>query len=587
MRRSFAVSSSLVKGFLLPVFALCSHLTFASESTAPAASSTAASPTATKTAPAVGEPADASTPARVRLITSDQYFNTIGHIFGDSIKVNTPFPPMARSDGLLASGASSAGITAAQVEQYQRVAALIAGKVVDPAHRNFLIPCQPADPKAADAKCATKFLSAAGRLLYRRPLTTEAVQATTLRANQAAEQLHDFYKGLGMALEGMLIHPDMLFVADRSEPDPARPGQLRLDSYSLASRLSFFFWNAAPDDALLTAAEKGELHDANGRAHVIDRMLRSPRLVTGVRAYFDDMLGFDAFNNLSKDATIYPAFTGVTVRDAREQALLTIVDQLVTKNNDYRDLFTTRQTFISPSLAVLYDLPVTSSEWMPYEFPADSPRIGFLTQIGFLASHAHPGRSSATLRGKAVRELLLCQRVPPPPGNVDFSIVENPNSNFKTGRERITAHSSSNPVCAGCHRVTDPMGLAFENFDGAGRFRQTERGAPIDVSGNLDGKKFQDVAGLSEAFHDHPGLPVCLVKRMYSYATGGPTSKVDQPVLKYLDSQFSSSGYRVPELMRTIALSNAFSTVRETDTTPATKTAAALNSKSNSETSQP
>ena len=583
MRSTIRFRPPRLRRLSLAALVLCSALAVADEpAVAPASVAAAAPPNA-----AVDEPADASTPARVRLLTSDQYFNTIANIFGDSIKVNTPFPPMARTDGLLASGAASAGITAAQVEQYQRVATLIAAKVVDPAHRNFLIPCKPSNPKTADPKCARKFLGEAGRLLYRRPLTPEALQGATSRADEAAGQLHDFYRGLGMALEGMLISPDMLFVTDRSEPDPTRPGYLRLDRYSLASRLSFFLWNAAPDDALLASAEKGELYDADGRARVIDNLLRSPRLVTGLRAYFDDMLGFDAFNNLAKDSTVYPAFTGLTVQDAREQSLRMIVDQLVTKNRDYRDLFTTHETFISPSLAVLYDLPVASRDWVPYEFPADSPRIGLLTQIGFLASHAHPGRSSATLRGKAVRELLLCQRVPPPPGNVDFSIVNNPQSNFRTGRDRITAHSGSNPVCAGCHRVMDPMGLAFENFDGSGRFRQTERGADIDVSGNLDGKKFQDVAGLTQAFHDHPGLPVCLVKRMYSYATGGPTSKQDQPALKYFDSRFSSSGYKVPELMRTIALSSAFSTIREPEQADTPKSAAVLQSMSTSKEPQP
>lgn len=513
-------------------------------------------------APAPQEPADAASPARVRLITSEQYFNTIAHVFGDSIKVDTSFPPMARTDGLLATGAATAGVTPSQVEQFQRVASQVAGRVVDSAHRDFLIGCRPKNAQAADLKCASKFLARAGRLLYRRPLDAREQQSVTAAASSAADQLHDFYRGLGIALEGLLINPEMLFITDRTEPDPEQPGRLRLDAYSLASRLSFFLWNAAPDEMLLDAAQAGELHDAQGRERVIDRMLQSARLETGVRAYFDDMLGFDAFNNLAKDEAVYPAFTGLTVREAREQSLRTIVDQLITRNSDYRDLFTSRDTFISPSLAVLYDVPMTAGDWMPYRFPDDSPRVGLLTQVGFLASHAHPGRSSATLRGKAVRELLLCQRVPPPPGNVDFSIVENPQANFRTGRERINAHSSSNPICAGCHRVTDPMGLAFEKFDGSGRFRETENGAPIDISGALDGKKFQDLDGLALAFHDHPSLPNCLVKRMYAYATGGPTSKQDQPVLKYFGERFSASGYKVPELLRTISLSEAFMSIR-------------------------
>ncbi len=98
------------------------------------------------------------------------------------------------------------------------------------------------------------------------------------------------------------------------------------------------------------------------------------------------------------------------------------------------------------------------------------------------------------------------------------------------------------------------MGLALENFDGSGRFRANERGNPIDSSGNLDGAKFKDAAGLAQALHDHPELTSCLVRRMYSYGAGGPTSSSDRPVLSYLNDRFAEGGYRVPELMRTIAL---------------------------------
>jgi hypothetical protein len=518
------------------------------------------------------EPNDAASLSRVRLITGEQYLNTVTHLFGKDVTGDLHFPPMQRTDGLLNAGAATAGVTSGQIELYQRAAATIAAKVADPSHRDYLVGCRPKDVGAADDKCAQSFLARTGRALYRRPLDEQTLGVALDRARRGAQELNDFYAGLGLALEGMLISPNVLFIAEVSEPDSARPGSERLDAYSLASRLSFFLWNAGPDEMVLAAAESGEILSPEGRARVIDKMLASPRLVGGVRAFFDDMLGFDAFNHLAKDPAVYHDFTGVTVQDAREQALRTIVDQLMVKKKDYRDLFTTRETFISPSLAVLYGLPA-SGDWVPYTFPEDSPRTGLLTQIGFLAAHSHPGRSSPTLRGKAVRELLLCQKVPPPPPNVDFSILEDPNSNLRTVRERLIAHSSS-PVCAGCHRVTDPIGLTLENFDGAGKFRTTERGAPIDITGNLDGKKFSDVEGLSQAFHDHPGLPACLVKRAYAYAVGGPTTRDDTNVLKYFTAAFAEQGYRLPDLLRTIGLSSALSNVREPKAqTPATKTA--------------
>src|SRR5690606_8968113 len=162
----------------------------------------------------------------------------------------------------------------------------------------------------------------------------------------------------------------------------------------------------------------------------------------------------------------------------------------------------------------------------------------------------------------ALRELLLCQHVPPPPPNVDFSAIDNPDSPFRTQRERVAFHLT-NPVCAGCHKITDPMGLALENFDSAGRYREEEGGTPIDASGNLDGKDFNGVVDLGQVLHDHPGLTSCLVQRVYSYGSGGPVRMQDRQTVDYFNAAFEKAGYRLPGLLRTVALSNAFSTIVE------------------------
>ena len=520
---------------------------------------------------AVKESADAGSAKRLRILTEAQYLNTVAYVFGPDIRPEPHFPPAQRLDGLLALGASKAGVTNTQLELYQKAAVVVSGMVVDPAHRNFLIKCKPADDKAADNACATSFLKEKGRLLNRRPMTADELGKLVTEANKSADRLKDFYAGLGVALEAMLVSPNVIFVTEDSEADPQNPGRERLDSFSLATRLSLFLWNAAPDDAVLKAAETGEIQTPKGRAKVVASMLASARLETGVRAFFDDMFGFDDFNSLAKDVAAYPKFTGQMAADAREETLRTVVDHLVVKKADYRDLFTTRSTFISPGVAQLYGLPAPP-RWTPYEFPAETPRAGILTQISFLTVHSHPGRTSPTLRGKALRELLLCQPVPPPPPNVDFSAVEDPKSPFKTVRERLNFHQK-NPACAGCHKIMDPMGLALENFDGIGRYRTSEKGETIDPSGALDGKQFKDVAGLGQILHDHPALTQCLVRRVYTYGSGGPGTADNKPTLDYLNARFAEGGYKMPELMRAIALSNAFSLVTPPPA-PATKAAA-------------
>jgi len=519
----------------------------------------------------VSEPGAGGSAKRLRILTEAQYLNTVAYVFGPDIRPVATFPPSQRTDGLIALGTSRGGVTTQQLELYQKAALTVSQMAVDPQHRAFLVPCKPASETAADRACATAFLKEKGRLLNRRPLTNDELNAFVNEAVASADGLKDFYAGLAIALEAMLVSPNVLFVTETSEPDPARPGKERLDPYSLATRLSLFLWNAVPDDGLLKAAETGELLTEKGRARQVERMLASVRLETGMRAFFDDMFGFDDFNALSKDATVYPKFTGQAMTDAREETIRTVVDHLVTQKKDYRDLYTTRSTFISPALAVIYGL-TTPPNWTRYEFPEGSQRAGILTHISFLAVHSHPGRSSATLRGKALRELLLCQPVPRPPANVDFSAVENPKANLRTARDRVNAHLE-NPVCAGCHKITDPMGLALENFDGSGRYRETERGAAIDASGSLDGKVFTDVAGLGRAMHDHPALTSCLVKRAYSYGTGGPAEASDRPLLAYLDKRFAEEKYTLPGLLRAIALSQSF--LHVDDSAPAAPAASA------------
>ena len=560
-RKLALVKSSLAAVVSVAVLASCS---------APASHDGAAP--AAKAAAATTPSPDGAAQSHLRLMSQRQYNNTLVDIFGAEIVPALSFAPFQRTDGLLATGAAYDGVSGSQVEQYQRTASLIAKSIVSPDHRDFLLPCKPVNEKAADDACTTKYISYIGPLLFRRPLAQTELKEVVGQAGDAANRLQNYYRGLSIALEGMLISPNMLYVKEESEADPANTGRQRLNAYSLASRLSLFLWNQAPDEKLLKAAANGDLDNPKKRAKVVDMMLASPKLEEGVRAFFDDMLGFDDFATLAKDSKVYPAFTGQVAEEAREQTLRTIVDHLLTQNGDYRDLFTTRKTFIAPSLAALYHEPAMRT-WTEYTAPADEPRAGLLTQISFLALHSHPGRSSPTRRGKALRELLLCQKVPDPPANVDFSAVENPDPTLKTARDRLDAHRR-NPVCAGCHKITDPIGLALENFDGSGQYRDEEHGGVINASGSIDGKEFKDAVGLGQVLHDSPAVTSCLVKRVFGYAVGGKLRQKDQPLVDYFNDRFGAGGYRLPNLMRTIVLSPAFSEVDVSEDAPA-KTAQA------------
>jgi hypothetical protein len=513
------------------------------------------------------EPEAAGGPAVTRRLTESQYRASVADIFAPDVPVVGRFERELRSDGLIAVGTSEAGLSAFSVEQYDASARGIAAVVVSKERRAQLLPCQPAAETRFDQACAKRTVEHYGPLLFRRPLTAQETKRFLETARVGHERLGNFYRGLEFALAGMMIEPDFLLRIERVEPDSKRPGQFRLDTYSKATRLSYFLTNSAPDAELLRATGAGELGTQEGLARQVDRLMVSPRFERAVRAFFEDMLQFELFEDLAKDPVIYPSYSSTVAADAQEQTLRTITDQLLTKNGDYRDLFTTRSTSLTRALGRVYALPVpTRNGWESREFSEDSERAGILTDISFLALHSHPGRSSATLRGKAIREIFLCQKVPDPPPNVDFTAVNlTSNTELPTARDRLEEHQT-NPTCAGCHKIIDPLGLGLENFDGAGSFRAKENGAAIDASGSLEGVKYRDPQGLGKALHDHPGTAHCLVGNMYRSGLG--RNLTEQERTRYqeqFNQAFAAKGYRVPDLMRAIAISPAFYAVSAPD----------------------
>jgi hypothetical protein len=496
---------------------------------------------------------------KLRLLSQSQYADSISAIFGSSIVPNVRFAPVQRVDGLLSAGARTAGMTTGALEPMFKSAEDVALKVVDPEYRDRLIPCRPVDSTKRDDACAKIFLAGVARLLYRRELSNTEIDRLLRIAGNAIEESRDFYVGIAAAIAYVLSSPDFLYIRESYEPDPIRPGQWRLDGASRASRLSFFLWNSAPDDLLLRAALQGELHDRRGIERQVKRMLASDLIEQGARAFFSDMLVVEGFDIVAKDPIIYPAFTSRVVSQAREQLLRTLVDHSVIRDLDYRDIFVTRKTFMSRDLAVIYQVPVrvAPDQWVEYEFPEGGPRAGVLTLAGFLARYSHPGRTSPTNRGRGLRETLLCQRVPDPPPNVNFSLFEDQEHRFKTARERLDAHAT-NPVCAACHRLTDPIGLVLEHFDGAGQYRETEDGALIDTSGRVAGMLVRNANQLGEALKSDPAVSSCVVKRLLAFGAGRKVQDTDQPWIARLGTEFVDSGYRFKELLRSVATSDEF-----------------------------
>lgn len=518
--------------------------------------------------------ASAEAPGRIvamRRLTEAQYRNAIADIFGGDIEIGGRFEPIVRPvHELIATGAAESAISPAGFEQFDSMARTIAAQVLDEQRRDTFLTCKPVDVAQPDAACARSFFQQIGLYVFRRPLTATEVEFYVGVAARGVEPTRDFYKGLELGLASMLVSPQFLYQMETAADDGRQ-----IDAWSKASRLSFLIWNSIPDQTLLTAASRGELDSAKGLQAQVARMLASPKAEQGVRAFFTDFLHLDRVGDMSKDTVVYNRFTPAAAQDLKEQMLLTVVDHVLTNDKPYPELFTTRKTFLNRRLGLMYQTPVSKAEgWEPHELAANDERAGLLGQGAFLALFSHEGRSSPTLRGRAVREVLLCQPVPDPPANVDFSgFNDTSNAVLKTSRQRLDRHNTD-PVCASCHKITDPLGLPLERFDGVGAFRKTENGAPIDASGAFEGKAFDGAASLGYLMSQSKGPTDCLAKRVAEYSTGLKEDKLPKGWLEELGQGFEAGGFKYRALVEKIALSPEFFVLPDSPPAPATKVAA-------------
>ena len=492
----------------------------------------------------------------LRRLTEQEYRNSIADIFGKDIVVQGVFEPGKRIGGLIEASSAILSVTPVGFDSYSKMADSIAVQVTSEKNRGRLVPCKPQSATAPDDACASQFFSEYGLMLFRRPLTGDELKSRVKLAENMTRATGNFYTGLRYGLATLLQSSEFLFRKEVAVA--AGTKDYTLDAYSRAARLSYLMWDTTPDAELLKAAQSSELNTPAGLAKQVDRLMASPRLDTGMRAFFSDMLELDNFDNVSKDTLLYPKWSVAMAQSAREETLRTVIDVSLHDNGDMRDLMTTRKTYINRNLAAIYGVPFSfDNDWVPHEFAADDGRSGILTGVSMLTMFSHPGRSSPTERGVALMDIFLCEPTPTPPNNVDFSIVNNTSGPLKTVRERLLAHAT-NSVCASCHTHSDPIGLTLEDFDTIGGYRTKENGQTIDVSATIQGKSFTGAQGLGRFMHDNPKYPACIARKLYSYSRGVDSGDVEPSAFKSAYKVFSDSGFRMRGLLKAMAESTEF-----------------------------
>ena len=503
-------------------------------------------------------------PAVLPRLTAQQYRRSLEDLLGEGLPP-TPVEADTNPHLFFTIGAASTTLSELGTQQYEEAAHRVTEHVfADAARRDALVGCAVESPGDA---CARSFLERFGMRAWRRPLTADELDRwVDVSATLGAD---DPWRGLRLAVAGILQSPSFLYRVELGEPDPDDATRRRYTSWEMASRLSYLFWNTTPDDALLAAAESGALLTEEGIHEQAMRLVEDPRARETVQQFFAQYLDLGRLENVTRDPETYPAWTTSMPIAMRTEVELLIDDLVFRREADVRELFTTRRTFVNDALAALYEVEAEGASevlYVPVELPAAGPRAGLLTLGAFLAMNGHATETSPTLRGKYLRERVLCQEVPAPPDDVDLDL-RNEMGEARTLRERLERHRED-PACASCHAFIDPPGFLFEHFDSSGAYRTHESGYPVDASGDLDGVPLESASDLAELLRDDERVPGCIVRQLYRHANGRLERDHEEAALVELERAFADAGYRFKELMIELATSEAFRVVAHPEEEP-------------------
>jgi hypothetical protein len=509
-------------------------------------------------------------PQITRRLTHSQYNSTVRDLLADESKPASKFPAEDFVHGFT-NQAEGQGMSPLLSEAYNRAAEKLARNAFRGGDANRLIPCKPSGP--ADVACRDRFIREFGLRAFRRPVRAAETARYGKLFSMEASRTGDFLKGAEVIVEAMLQSPNFLFHVEPGA-DPAQR------QYAIANRLSYFLWDTMPDKALLQAAEKGQLSNKAQIRSQIERLMLSPQAKTSMEEFLAQWLRYDRLRSAFREVRLYPEFSSEVVSSMFEETRR-LFDHLVWGDRNFMEFFTADYAFLSPELAQLYGLPPPSEPFAKVSFPPGSKRAGVLGQATFLSVTGKPEDSSPTERGLFIREHFLCQIVPPPPPGVNTTLPPLTDERPMNNRQRLQVHLA-NPACSGCHRLIDPIGFGFENFDAIGRFRDkqmiriyptfdemknktktrpTEHQLDIDPKGFIQGMPNSEFTSPKEAgriLASDAGCQKCVVKMLFRYATGRPETEADQPAIDAALAEFRDSQFRFKNLIIAIATSDPF-----------------------------
>ena len=433
--------------------------------------------------------------------------------------------------------------------------------VGDTASRRKIFVCQPVVDKSGakdELPCARKILSTLARHAYRRPLKDSDLEEPLSFYQRRRNNNGSFDAGIESALQLILASPEFLF---RFEPDPANAAAdtpYRIDDVALASRLSFFLWSSIPDDTLLNLAAQGKLKDPAVLDQQVKRMLADPKAESLADNFAEQWLFLRNLKNASPNLVDFPDFDD-NLRQAMLQETKLFFESIQHEDRSVLDLLNGDYTFVNERLAKHYGIPGIYGSQFRRVPVTDPARRGLLGQASILTVTSYPNRTSPVQRGKWILTNILGTPPTPPPPNVPQLTENAEGAQPKSVRERMEAHRAD-AVCAGCHKVMDPVGFALENFDAIGRWRASDDGVKIDPSGTLfNGAKVAGAAELRQTLTSRPEIFVgVMTEKLLTYALGRGVEYYDMPAVRKIVRDAGTRDFKFSSLITGVVKSSPF-----------------------------
>jgi hypothetical protein len=486
------------------------------------------------------------TPTRIWRISDEQFVTAVQDLIG------LPAPEITsagRSKAQFVDFAELFTVNAALTTQIRESADKVAAAAV--ADLPKLLACA---PNQAQPACIDAFIDRLAARAFRRPL--EAVERTELKALYGKGAVDGPAKGVELVVSAILQAPSFIYRTELGRAPAAEGKAVELTAHELASSLSFYLLNSIPDPDLARAADDGSLLMPAVLKRHVDRLLALPRVQENLTRMHVKWVGLGEGINpelAEKNPALTPA-----LKASMENETTLFFRNILTRSGTLTDVLTSNKGYADRALATHYGVTAAPGPGGEVTYPADQ-RAGILTQAAILARYSLG--HAVVFRGKYVRDELLCGEIPSPPNDPAID-VENMASAKLPEREQV-ARRLANTTCGACHRMMDPIGMAFMNYDALARFHTTENGMPIDSRGTISGTddadgEVQNAVDLARKLAGSRSVRACIMDKMYSYSLGRMSGALDRCELLRIENHVQSQGGKVSELVAAIVYSNAF-----------------------------